>query len=114
MTDVLIAGAGIGGLTTALTLHARGIPSTVIESANELRRLGVGSQAVVDARVLAEQLAMDFPGGLRRYEDIRRPETADVVAANREMHSAGATQRPGELARVTAKYADDTNARRNS
>jgi 2-polyprenyl-6-methoxyphenol hydroxylase-like FAD-dependent oxidoreductase len=73
-----------------------------------------GSQAVVDARVLAEQLAKDFPGGLRRYEDIRRPEAADVVAANREMHCAGATQRPGELARVTAKYADDTHARRNS
>jgi 5-methylphenazine-1-carboxylate 1-monooxygenase len=73
-----------------------------------------GSQAVVDARVLAEELARDFPGGLRRYEDTRRKETAEVVAANREMHSTGATQRPGELARVTAKYADDTHARRTS
>jgi 5-methylphenazine-1-carboxylate 1-monooxygenase len=33
-----------------------------------------GSQAVVDARVLAEELARDFRGGLRRYEDTRRTE----------------------------------------
>ncbi|HEY6649887.1 MAG TPA: FAD-binding protein, partial [Mycobacterium sp.] len=42
MTDVLIAGGGIGGLTAALTLHARGIESTVLESASQLRPLGVG------------------------------------------------------------------------
>jgi 5-methylphenazine-1-carboxylate 1-monooxygenase len=71
-----------------------------------------GSQAVVDARVLAEELARDFPDGLRRYEDIRRIETADVVAANREMHAAGATQQPRELARVAGKYRRDTHADR--
>ena len=37
-----------------------------------------GSQAVVDARVLADELACDFDGGLRSYDDIRRPETAAV------------------------------------
>src|SRR5215213_6437381 len=42
MTDVLIAGGGIGGLTAALTLYARGIDSTVLERASELRPLGVG------------------------------------------------------------------------
>src|SRR6478609_4460274 len=42
MTDVLIAGGGIGGLTAALTLHARGIESTVLERASQLRPLGVG------------------------------------------------------------------------
>ncbi len=42
MTDVLIAGGGIGGLTAALTLHARGIESTVLERASHLRPLGVG------------------------------------------------------------------------
>ena len=63
-----------------------------------------GSQAIVDARMLADELARDFDGGLRSYEDVRRPETADVVAANREMHVTGATQRPEDLARVTAKY----------
>lgn len=39
---IVIAGAGIGGLTTALTLHARGFPVTILESARELRALGVG------------------------------------------------------------------------
>ncbi|MDL4774736.1 MULTISPECIES: flavin-dependent oxidoreductase [Thermomonosporaceae] len=39
---VLIVGAGIGGLTTALSLHAAGIDAEVIESARELRPLGVG------------------------------------------------------------------------
>jgi 2-polyprenyl-6-methoxyphenol hydroxylase-like FAD-dependent oxidoreductase len=42
MTHVLIAGGGIGGLTAALTLHARGIESTVLERASHLRPLGVG------------------------------------------------------------------------
>ncbi|MGZ6779225.1 MAG: FAD-dependent monooxygenase, partial [Mycobacterium sp.] len=39
--NVLIAGAGIGGLTAALALHARGIDVTVIER-TDLRSLGVG------------------------------------------------------------------------
>ncbi|MGH3853181.1 MAG: hypothetical protein ACRDR6_06715 [Pseudonocardiaceae bacterium] len=39
---ILIAGAGIGGLAAALSLHAVGIDAAVIESARELRPLGVG------------------------------------------------------------------------
>lgn len=39
---VLIAGAGIAGLTTALALHAVGIESQVVDSAAELKPLGVG------------------------------------------------------------------------
>ncbi|WP_216907118.1 DUF3237 family protein [Nocardia noduli] len=40
---IIIAGAGIGGLTTALSLHAAGITEvTVDESVGELRPLGVG------------------------------------------------------------------------
>lgn len=39
---VLIAGAGIGGLTAALSLHAAGIDATVVDSAREIRPLGVG------------------------------------------------------------------------
>ncbi|MBV9447837.1 MAG: flavin-dependent oxidoreductase [Streptosporangiaceae bacterium] len=39
---VLIVGAGIGGLSAALSLHAVGIDVSVIESAATLRPLGVG------------------------------------------------------------------------
>ena len=40
--DVLIVGAGIGGLTLALELHARGIACRVFESAPEMKAVGVG------------------------------------------------------------------------
>lgn len=39
---VLIAGGGIGGLTTALALHAAGIDVEVVEATAQLRPLGVG------------------------------------------------------------------------
>ncbi len=39
---VLIAGAGIGGLTLGLSLHHLGIPFHIFEAARELRPLGVG------------------------------------------------------------------------
>ncbi len=41
-SPVLIAGGGIGGLATALTLHQIGVPCVVFESAREMRPLGVG------------------------------------------------------------------------
>jgi 2-polyprenyl-6-methoxyphenol hydroxylase-like FAD-dependent oxidoreductase len=72
-----------------------------------------GSQAIVDASALAEEFSRDPAHGLSRYEDRRRPETAKVVEANREMHQTGATQRPEDLARVTAKYRTDTDADRS-
>jgi 5-methylphenazine-1-carboxylate 1-monooxygenase len=39
---VLIAGAGIGGLTAALMLHARGIRVQLVEAARQVREVGVG------------------------------------------------------------------------
>ena len=39
---VVIAGGGVGGLTLALTLHARGIGCVVFEATREIRPLGVG------------------------------------------------------------------------
>ena len=39
---VLIAGAGIGGLSAALTLHQIGVPCLVLEATDELLPLGVG------------------------------------------------------------------------
>ena len=40
--SVIIAGGGIGGLTLALQLHARGIPCRVFEAVATLEPLGVG------------------------------------------------------------------------
>ena len=44
LTDdrVIIAGGGIGGLATALTLHQIGVPCVVYESVRDMRPLGVG------------------------------------------------------------------------
>ncbi len=39
---VIIAGGGIGGLTTALMLHARNIDVQVYETAATIREAGVG------------------------------------------------------------------------
>ena len=39
---VVIAGGGIGGLATALTLHQIGVPCLILESVREMRPLGVG------------------------------------------------------------------------
>jgi 5-methylphenazine-1-carboxylate 1-monooxygenase len=39
---VIIAGGGVGGLVTALMLHARGIDCEVFEQADAVRELGVG------------------------------------------------------------------------
>jgi 2-polyprenyl-6-methoxyphenol hydroxylase-like FAD-dependent oxidoreductase len=42
MDDIIIVGAGIGGLTLGLALHAAGVPSRIFESAAEIRPIGVG------------------------------------------------------------------------
>ncbi|WP_327066277.1 flavin-dependent oxidoreductase [Kitasatospora sp. NBC_01302] len=67
------------------------------------------SQAVVDARVLAHELAgaADLPTGLARYESARREATAAIVRANRAMHRDGG-RTPQELARITAAYRSAT------
>jgi len=66
------------------------------------------SQAIVDARVLADHLADTGVRGLRIYEAERCVETAAVIAANREMHAAGHTRSGTELARITRRYRIDT------
>src|SRR5690606_3303839 len=56
--DIVIAGAGIGGLTLALLLHQRGIGCRVYESAQELRPLGVGINLLPHAVNELEQLGL--------------------------------------------------------
>lgn len=40
--DVVIVGAGIGGLTLGLRLTAAGVPCRIYEAAPEIKPLGVG------------------------------------------------------------------------
>lgn len=42
MSDVIVIGAGIGGLSLALALRAAGVPFRIFEAAPEIRPLGVG------------------------------------------------------------------------
>jgi len=42
MDDIIIVGAGIGGLTLGLALHAAKIPCRIFESAAEIKPIGVG------------------------------------------------------------------------
>ncbi|MGY4651466.1 FAD-dependent monooxygenase [Mycobacterium sp. URHB0021] len=95
-------------------LNGSGRATLLGDAAHPMYPVGAngGSQAILDARVLADELAHGVENGLRRYEERRRPETAEVVEANREMLHAGAGRRPDQLARVTAKYRSDTHADR--
>src|SRR5580658_7061798 len=52
---VIIAGGGVGGLVTALMLHARGIDCEIFEQADAVRELGVGINTLPHAiKELAE------------------------------------------------------------
>ncbi len=74
---VVIIGAGIGGLTTALSLHAAGIAAEVHEAAPELRPLGVGINVLPHAvRELTEL-------GLNDALAAAGVPTAALVYANR-------------------------------
>ncbi len=68
------------------------------------------SQAIIDAHVLTDELARDFPEGLATYEKTRRAATAAVITANREMRPTGDKRSPEDLARVTATYRRVTDA----
>ncbi|MDX6741263.1 DUF3237 family protein [Actinocorallia sp. A-T 12471] len=85
---VIIAGAGIGGLTTALSLHAAGITDVVIrEAVPELRPLGVGINLLPHAvRELTEL------GLAERVAAIGVP-LRELVYANRHGHVISAEDR---------------------
>ncbi|MEQ8335266.1 flavin-dependent oxidoreductase [Nisaea sp.] len=58
MTPVVIAGAGIGGLTAALCLHERGFPVRVFEAVAEIRPLGVGINVMPHASAVLHGLGL--------------------------------------------------------
>lgn len=58
---IVIAGAGIGGLTTALALHAQGHEVRVLEAAAEIRPLGVGLNLLPHAGAILDALGALAP-----------------------------------------------------
>ena len=59
--EVIIVGAGIGGLVTALALHRVGINARIYESVAELRPLGVGINLLPHATKVLGQLGLVDP-----------------------------------------------------
>lgn len=56
--NILIAGGGIGGLTAALALHARGHAVTVLEAVHEPKPLGVGINLLPHAVAVLDGLGL--------------------------------------------------------
>ena len=73
----LVIGGGIGGLTTALSLHAVGIECEVFEQSREIRELGVGVNTLPHA--IKEFAALGLLSALDRV-GIR---TAELIYTNR-------------------------------
>ena len=59
LNDVLIVGGGIGGLTLALELHARGIACRVYESAPQIKAVGVGINLLPHAMGVLSELGLE-------------------------------------------------------
>ncbi|HVY58024.1 MAG TPA: flavin-dependent oxidoreductase [Xanthobacteraceae bacterium] len=70
--DVVIVGAGIGGLTLGLRLHAAGIPCRIFEAAPEIKPLGVGINLLPHASRELAELGLE-------------PELARVAITTREI-----------------------------
>src|SRR3954447_24649996 len=77
MDDVIIVGAGIGGLTLGLALHEAGIPCRIFESAAEIRAVGVGINLLPHAT--KELAALGLAPALARVAI----ETRDATFFNR-------------------------------
>lgn len=83
--QILIAGAGIGGLSLALTLHEIGVPCLVLESVPELKPLGVGINLQPNA--VRELYEMGFgPGQLDRI-GVQTQEFALVGLNGKDVYS---------------------------
>ena len=74
MKPILIAGGGIGGITTALCLRARGVPFELFEQADAFREVGAGIQ--LSANVVRILVKLGLGDSLARIGV--RPEGLEV------------------------------------
>jgi salicylate hydroxylase len=56
---VLVAGGGIGGLTTAIALRHQGIEALVLEQAPKLNEIGAGIQIAANAAIVLRELGLE-------------------------------------------------------
>src|SRR5919201_1605351 len=73
----IIVGGGVGGLTTALMLHARGIDCEVYEQSESIRELGVGINTLPHAIKELKEL------GLLERLDAVAIRTYELIYMNR-------------------------------
>ncbi|HYY83568.1 MAG TPA: NAD(P)-binding protein, partial [Beijerinckiaceae bacterium] len=73
----IIVGGGIGGLTTALMLHQRGIACEIYEQADAVRELGVGINTLPHAILELKKL------GLLERLDEAAIRTFELIYTNR-------------------------------
>ena len=77
---VIIAGGGIGGLATALTLHQIGVKARIFETAREMLPLGVGINLQPNA--VRELIDLCLERGIETWMPMSMhvaPERADAV-----------------------------------
>ena len=75
--QVVIVGGGVGGLTLALMLHARGIECQAYEASPKIRELGVGINVLPHAIAELAELGL-----LARLDEVAI-RTRELIYANR-------------------------------
>jgi salicylate hydroxylase len=82
--NVIIVGAGLGGLTAAATLAQRGIDVTVLEQASQLGEIGAGVQLAPNAMKVLRALGVERRAAEIGFEPdahvIRNWQTSQVLA----------------------------------
>src|ERR1700742_3216329 len=91
---VLVAGGGIGGLTTAIALRHHGINALVLEQAKVLAEIGAGIQIAANAAIVLRELGLETAirsVGVKQ----RSPTTIAICAAARcSIRPRSATRQP--------------------
>ena len=93
--QIAIVGGGIGGLTAALALRARGLNVTVYEQADELREIGAGISIFPNAMLLLHRIGL-----ADQIEKIGCPMTGLVMRTSTGEFIHATTTPPRQVSRA--------------